>query len=260
MSVGSGTIVDIAKVRRDASWSSPTSSSRTAASVNGFADDQSVLLDQRREAYDAKPVARRLGDRHLVVAEAPIAMNRSGLGDQLSMFSAAADWYLASAVGFDASFSPTLARDDAPRFDRCWRTARATSATATTQAVDLLASCLADGGIAMGVAGRTAPSSGTEHVISHLLEMHADAARRPAPRTAPTVGVTSVLAVLLWQRMRDALNAEVPGGRVERRDARERVLAAFARLDDTGAAAHECWSAYERKLDWIPATSRTSIT
>ena len=56
----------------------------------------------------------------------------------------------------------------------------------------------------MGVAGRTAPGSGMEHTVSHLLEM-ADPASEALH--GAKVGVLSVLAALLWGRVRAAVAA-----------------------------------------------------
>jgi glycerol-1-phosphate dehydrogenase [NAD(P)+] len=249
VSVGSGTVVDIAKyVAREFDLAHVVV--QTAASVNGFADDQSVLLIDGVKRTTPSQWPRALVIDPYVVAEAPLAMNRSGLGDQLSMFSAAADWYLASAVGFDASFSSTPLAMMRREANALWPHVQDLG-HGDHQAVDLLASSLAVGGIAMGVAGRTAPSSGTEHVISHLLEMRAGASQTASASHGATVGVTSVVAVLLWQRIRDALNDGRCRADASNVATRDRVLAAFERLDDNGAAAQECWSAYEKKANWI---------
>ena len=107
VSVGSGTLTDIAKVVAG-ELSLTHVAVQSAASVNGFADDQSVLLINGAKRTTPSRWPDALVIDPLVIAHAPIAMTRSGLGDQLSMFTAAADWYLADAVGFDTSYSPTL--------------------------------------------------------------------------------------------------------------------------------------------------------
>ncbi len=247
--VGSGTMADIGKiVARDLDLRHVVV--QTAASVNGFADDQSVLLINGAKRTTPSRWPDVVVVDTAVLADAPTAMNRSGLGDQVSMFTAAADWYLSGAVGFDRSYSPTLVGLMRRDFDEL--VARAADlGRGDAQAIGALASALTTGGIAMGVAGRTAPSSGTEHVVSHLLEMNADAAGRPSSSHGSTVGVTSVLATLAWQRVRERLRdggarVNAPGD-----DVRGRVERAFGHLDATGATARECWTAYERKLDWI---------
>jgi glycerol-1-phosphate dehydrogenase [NAD(P)+] len=251
VSVGSGTITDIAKVVA-AELSITHVVIQTAASVNGFADDQSVLLIEgaKRTAPSRWPDALIIDP--VVVSNAPLAMTRSGLGDQLSMFSAAADWYLSSAAGFDASYSPAVVSMMRQGVDSLL-SASADLGRGETTAVNALADCLMRGGVAMGVAGRTAPSSGLEHTISHLLEMRADANGERSASHGSQVGVASVVAALAWRRVGERL---AEGGVTLLTDnvaTRERVLVAFADLDDSGATARECWRLYERKASWIRA-------
>ncbi len=249
VSVGSGTVADIGKViARELSLTHVVV--QTAASVNGFTDDQSVLLVNGAKRTTPSRWPEVLVIDPWVVALAPLAMTRSGLGDGLSMFSAAADWYLAKAVGFDASYSPaviSLMRRDSERlFSMAAEIGRG-----EPDAVSALSCGLALGGIAMGVAGRTSPSSGTEHLISHLLEMRADAARVPCASHGSQVGVSSVLASIIWQRVRERISLGDVDVIQTNLATRDRVFDAFSFLDDSGAAAAECWSAYRRKADRI---------
>jgi glycerol-1-phosphate dehydrogenase [NAD(P)+] len=249
VSVGSGTVTDIAKVvARELSLTHVVV--QTAASVNGFSDDQSVLLinGAKRTTPSRWPDALVIDPD--VLTDAPIAMTRSGLGDQLSMFSAAADWYLANAVGFDTSYSPTLVAMMRDGIDDLMRSG-ADLGRGESAAVCALADCLARGGIAMGAAGRTAPSSGLEHTISHLLEMHADANAEPSASHGSQVGVSSVVAALVWRRVQQRLVDGVATLHPENVATRERVMDAFAHLDASGSTALECWRLYERKAEWI---------
>ncbi|MGD0054791.1 MAG: iron-containing alcohol dehydrogenase [Acidimicrobiales bacterium] len=249
VSVGSGTIVDIAKVvARELALTHVVV--QTAASVNGFSDDQSVLLIKgvKRTTPSRWPDALLIDPE--AVANAPLAMTRSGLGDELSLFSAGADWYLANAVGIDASFSPTIIAMMRRDIDGLLA-ASGEVGSGQPDAIALLASCLTAGGLAMGVAGRTAPSSGAEHLISHLLEMHAGASALASASHGSQVGAASVTAALIWARVREHLRG--PGAQVSATNVatREQVLAAFERLDATGAMGEECWRVYERKATWI---------
>jgi glycerol-1-phosphate dehydrogenase [NAD(P)+] len=249
VSVGSGTIVDIAKVvARELALTHVVV--QTAASVNGFADDQSVLLINGVKRTTPSQWPDALVVDPWAIAEAPLDMTRSGLGDQLSMYSAAADWYLSSIVGFDASYSETVVTMMRRDVDALV-TVSDELGRGDPGAVSLLTSCLTVGGLAMGVAGRTAPSSGSEHLISHVLEMHGDAHGQPSASHGSQVGAASVLAGLIWSRLRQHLrgaDAKVQASNVA---SREQVLRAFADLDATGATAEECWRGYERKATWI---------
>jgi glycerol-1-phosphate dehydrogenase [NAD(P)+] len=249
VSVGSGTLVDIGKVVAQA-LSLPHVVIQTAASVNGFADNQSVLLIEgvKRTTPSQWPTVLIIDP--WVVAEAPSAMTRSGLGDELSMFTSGADWYLSNAVGFDASYSATITSLMREGVDELL--ARSGDIGRGDQrAVGMLASLLTVSGIAMGVAGRTAPSSGTEHLISHLLEMEADAFNRPGASHGSQVGVASVLASIVWHRVREHLGGGGASLNVDHLATKDQVLAAFIGLDPSGATAEECWRDYERKATWI---------
>lgn len=250
VTVGSGTIADIGKVLA-AKLDLPHVVVQSAASVNGYADDQSVLLLKgvKRTTPSRWPDALVVDPD--VVSRAPAQMTRAGLGDQLSMFTAAADWYLASAVGFDTSYSDTAVRLLRDAADGLLDRAAAIGA-GDPDAIEHLARALTAGGLAMGIAGRTAPSSGSEHAISHLLEMHAASRQEISASHGSQVGVGSVVAARLWARVRSILRSgPVVVSSLDEERMHGRVEAAFDRLDDTGATAEECWTAYRRKLQWI---------
>jgi glycerol-1-phosphate dehydrogenase [NAD(P)+] len=249
VSVGSGTLVDIGKVVAHHEGL-PHVVVQSAASVNGFADDQSVLLvDGVKRTTPSRWPDALIIDPWLLV-DAPLAMTRSGLGDELSMFSAGADWYLANAVGIDHSYSSapiTMMRRDVDDLIACSRRL----GQGDHDAVDLLANCLTNAGLAMGVAGRTAPSSGTEHLVSHVLEMQSDALDQRGSSHGSQVGVASVFAALLWQSVRDLLARGPATVASSHLATREQVEETFMALDETGAASRECWAAYSKKSAWI---------
>jgi glycerol-1-phosphate dehydrogenase [NAD(P)+] len=106
VAVGSGTIADVCKEATARAGAPPLVIVQTAASVNAFSDDVSVLL----KSGTKRTVPSRWPDALLVdlamLADAPPAMNLAGFGDIISMWTAPADWYLASAVGMDDSYHP----------------------------------------------------------------------------------------------------------------------------------------------------------
>ncbi len=249
VSLGSGTLVDIGKVVAH-HLGLPHVVVQSAASVNGFADDQSVLLVNgvKRTTPSRWPDALIIDP--WLVADAPIAMTRSGLGDELSMFSAGADWYLANAVGIDDTYSSTPVAMMRQRVDELMASSRRLG-QGDHQAVDLLAHCLTNAGVAMGVAGRTAPASGTEHLISHVLEMQTDARDERGSSHGSQVGVASVFAALLWQSVRARLGRGSATVSTAHLAARARVEETFMALDETGATSRECWAVYSKKAGWI---------
>jgi glycerol-1-phosphate dehydrogenase [NAD(P)+] len=251
VSVGSGTVTDVAKDASMRAGGIPFLVVQTAVSVNAFSDDMAVLL---RDGVK-RTVPSRWPDVLIVdlevIADAPAAMNRAGFGELCSMFTAPADWYLASAVGLDNTWDPGIVAlfregaegllDGAARF-----------ADNDPEMLAELAGRMTLTGIAMGVAGRTAPLSGTEHLLSHLLDMAAGLAGRPLAFHGAQVGVASVLAATIWHDTLDHLDPDAltRDSAFPEPDAVERqVRAAFDPLDPSGRMADECWRDVSRKLE-----------
>jgi glycerol-1-phosphate dehydrogenase [NAD(P)+] len=169
--VGSGTITDVAKEATARVGAPPLMVVQTAASVNAFSDDMAVLL----EAGTKRTVTSRWPDVLLidipVLACAPLAMNLAGFGDLISMWTAPADWYLASALGMDDSYHEApvaLVREQARELLENAARLR------DPEALDKLARVLTLSGFNLRGAGKTAPLSGTEHLVSHLIDMAAE--------------------------------------------------------------------------------------
>jgi glycerol-1-phosphate dehydrogenase [NAD(P)+] len=248
VTVASGTVADIGKTVAEELGGVPHLIVQTAASVNGFADDQSVLLRNgvKRTVPSRWPDVLLLDGA--VLAEAPPPMNLAGLGDLVSMFTATADWYLANEVGMDNGFSATavaLGRDHGEEL------LGLTPALARNDAAAIvrLAEILAISGISMGVAGRTAPSSGMEHTVSHMLEMAAERRRWDTALHGAKVGVATVVAALTWRHVRRRLGERKVTLRFpSEEEMEERVRDAFDSLDPSGAMGAECWSDYRAKL------------
>ncbi|NBX24068.1 MAG: iron-containing alcohol dehydrogenase, partial [Microbacteriaceae bacterium] len=107
VSVGSGTISDIAKVASHRAGNIPFVLVQTAASVDGYTDNVSVVLRAgAKRTIDSRWPDVVLADTE-VIATAPKELNTSGFGELLSLFTAPADWWLASQVGTDSSFHST---------------------------------------------------------------------------------------------------------------------------------------------------------
>ena len=259
VAVGSGTICDIGK-EASRHLGLPYVVVQTANSVNAFGDDMAVLLlhGVKRTVTSRWPDALvvDLG----VIADAPAALNQAGVGELAAMFTAPADWRLAKAFGMDDSWDPrpvALFRDGgAALVDAGARLARG-DRTALEPLVELMTLS----GLALGVAGRTAPISGLEHTVSHLLDM---AAAQRGTRTGlhgAQVGVAALAVAVAWRRLLDELDPE------RLRDApppdpaaiRARIDDAFGALDASGSIEAECAAAYTRKLErWVGATGARS--
>ncbi len=251
ITVGSGTLADLGKIAAERGGGLPHVIVQTAASVNGFADDQSVLLvDGVKRTVPSRWPDVLLIDSE-ILAEAPSAMNLAGVGDLVSMYTAPADWYLASAIGIDDSYAPTLVSMVRPHGERLLDLAGKVGASQQA-AVAELTHLLTLSGITMGSSGRTAVSSGMEHTVSHLLEMAAGTG--PARLHGAQVGVATIVAATTWHHVRDAIETGRCVPRIPDPDERRaRIEDAFGPLSEDGSVAAECWNSYRRKLEWLTA-------
>jgi glycerol-1-phosphate dehydrogenase [NAD(P)+] len=257
--VGSGTMCDIGKDTTHRAGDVPLVIVQTAVSVNAFSDDMSVLVRDgvKRTTPTRWPDALviDLG----VIAGAPADMNRAGFGELASMFTAPADWYLAGALGMDDAWHP--APVDLFRREGAGLLAVADAVHAhEPAALALLARLMTLSGMALGVAGKTAPISGSEHLVSHLVDMDAEARGRPLAFHGAQVGVASLLMALAWDetlRTFDPAAVDVEAAYPEPVIVEAAVRAAFGPLDASGAVADECWRDVERKLArWRAARPR----
>lgn len=247
VSVGSGTITDIAKVAADGR---PLVVVQTATSVDGYSDDQSVLLiDGVKRTTASQWPAALLADTE-VLRRAPQELTSSGFGDTVSMFTAPADWYLADTLGMGDDWNERYAFAGRRYGESLLRDAERIGRS-DPAALEQLAALLAIRGLVMGAAGQTSPSSGMEHTISHLLEMRADATGAVAARHGRQVGAATVLAAALWELLVERLDAGTLGDirLPDPDDIRSRIEREFASLDPSGGMAAECWRDYAQKLE-----------
>lgn len=256
VTVGSGTITDIGKVA-SAATGIPLVAVQSAASVNGYADDLAVVLRTgvKRTIPAVWPAALVIDYR--LIEAAPLALNRAGVGEMMSMFTAPLDWKLAAVVGADTGFRQEIV-DLYRHPDRLWELAPGVG-RAEKSALRTLTELLTVSGMAMGAVGKTAPLSGAEHAISHLIDMSSEGA---TGLHGAQVGVAAVIASCVWQVLLEGFN---PDSLTERHtptdeEAGDRIEHAFAPLG--AAAVEECRTAYLYKLaGWRTARSaaRTSL-
>jgi glycerol-1-phosphate dehydrogenase [NAD(P)+] len=250
ISVGSGTLTDIAKVTAQRTGNRHVAV-QTACSINGFIADRSVLVI----AGAKRTVQSRWPDVLVadtdILASAPWQLNLAGVGDLSTVPNAVAEWRLAARLGHGPPYNAAVVDDILaanPVLPRLARAAR----DAEPGGIADLARLLAASGLSMGIVGSTAPASGTEHAVSHLMEMARSRQGRPAAAHGMQVTVATRLAVRVWQlvdatiRSGDA-KVHIP----DEATSRDAVTRAFAEFDPQ--TAEECWTAYSAKRDWLLA-------
>ena len=245
VAVGSGTICDLCK---DASSRVtplvPMVMVQTALSVNAFSDGVAVVLRNGvKRTLPARYPNVLLVDMQ-IVQEAPHDMNLAGFGDLAATWTAPADWSLANRLGMTDAYHDApgdlLREQTAMLFEQ-----GAALAARDTAAMDRLAKVLTLSGLAMGVAGESSPCSGTEHIISHMLDMSAK--DRPLAYHGQQVSISAILTAIAWDILFDELEAEnISVCFPQEETMRQMVYEAFKPLGSETAA--ECWADYQKKL------------
>ena len=253
VTIGSGTMTDIGKVATNRNNNIPQVAVQTAASVDGFTDNVSVILRNgvKRTIPSRWPTVV-LADV-VTIGEAPRELNTSGFGEAISLFTAPADWYLANLVGLDNTFHPASMNllKAAAAEPPTWSGGIARGEASATQQLTRL---LALRGIVSGVSNTTACLSGVEHVISHMLDLHHAANHQPIGLHGAQVGVASLVASRLWRRAieTDLIKPDL----LKKPDAavmQERIHNAFKHLGANGGIAAECWRDSQKKLALVDA-------
>lgn len=164
--LGGGKVIDAAKytgfLRKLPFISIPTS-----ASSDGFSSaSASLIIDGRRNSVPARMAYGIIVDT-AVIKSAPERFLYSGIGDMVSKITALYDWQFEEDLGFAEvnDFAMMIAKKAVNSFVR-------TPFTSIRDDLFLkeLLDSLAMSGIANEIAGSSAPTSGSEHLISHALD------------------------------------------------------------------------------------------
>lgn len=164
--IGGGKVIDAAKymgfLRKIPFISIPTSTSS-----DGFSSSSaSLIVEGRRNSVPAKMAYGIIVDTQ-VLKTAPIKFLYSGIGDMISKITALYDWQFEEAHGYGEvnDFAMMIAKKAVNSFVRTPYN-KITDDLLIKELVDSLAMS----GVANEIAGSSAPTSGSEHLISHALD------------------------------------------------------------------------------------------
>jgi len=163
--VGGGKALDVAKYTASLAGL-PYFAVPTSLSNDGFCSPQaSLTLEGKRRSLPTglpEAVIVDLG----VCERAPRMLWHSGIGDLSSKFTAVADWTLAFHRRGVAINDLAALISDATVFQFM------ANPVSDERGIRLLATALMLNGVAMEIAGSSRPASGSEHLISHALDMN----------------------------------------------------------------------------------------
>jgi len=198
MVMGSGTMNDLTK------WAAtvmgiPYVVIATAPSMNGYTSSISALSHAGfKTTQDITPAAAVIADVD-ILKDAPIEMIRAGMGDLLSKNVCNADWRLSHLLRktYFCSVPHSMTR----RQEDYYLEHAAELGSRDPKAVQMLTEAIMNSGFSMAIVGESSPSSGSEHLISHYWEMQDDMAGRPLNLHGAQVGVGTLIAAEIYDRV-----------------------------------------------------------
>jgi len=205
LAVGSGTITDITRfvshrTRR------PFISLPTAASVDGYmSPSASLVIGGIKQTVMAQLPLAVFADLGVLIAE-PQPMIAAGYGDILGKAIALADWRLGNLL-WDEPYRGDIAARVRDNLDKCVAATFEIGQASATGIEKLMAS-LIDSGLSMVDFGNSRPAAGSEHYMSHYLDMKLLQEERPAVLHGAKVGMCSMWAAKLYERLRWMNRAE----------------------------------------------------
>ncbi len=257
LSVGSGTVTDIAKhachvfEREQNRPPLPFVVYQTANSVSAYTSNMApTFVDGVKRTLPSRYPDVLVCDLK-TLRDAPQAMTVAGVGDLLAAFGSYADWWLAHRLGLDSTYTEFAQTLMGPLDEIFLEQAEGIKGR-SLESMSVLAKLIALGGIAMSLSHATAPLSGYEHVISHVLDLIAERASRPLAQHGTQVALATLLTTGAYQILFDEFEpAEVNLENCYPTEAqmRTRIEAAFHSLDPQGRVAAECWADYKIKLE-----------
>lgn len=211
LSVGSGTITDIAKITAR-TLDRPMVAVATAASMNGFTSGLAATLDDGIKLTKKAPPPRAAWALPSTLQAAPHEMTAAGLGDLHSKPVSSADWRLSHHLNG--------APWDAPVVEMLTTVTDLSKGIAEglrTQTPDAFAQLFAGlclTGIAMQAATPGSQASGAEHLISHYFDMIAgsDSFEHRATHHGAQVAVGCMVSLSAWQFALHAFQENRPLG------------------------------------------------
>ena len=251
--VGSGTLCDLCKratFHINEENPLPLLIVQTALSVNAFSDGVSVMLINgvKRTIHSHYPSVLIIDLD--VIADAPAEMNVSGYGDLIATWTAPVDWYLANVLGMGDNFH--TAPSDMIR-TQCEELLENSAKLCAGDAKVMgdLANVLTLSGLSMGIAGESCPASGSEHVMSHLIDMASGVRNTGICYHGTQVAVSGIISGIIWDYLLnefDPKSVDISGAYPGAEEMESRVKTAFDWLDGDHTAAEECWADYQIKL------------
>ena len=207
ISVGSGTVNDLGKYSASEDgidfWCMPT-----APSMNGYTSGiAAIKVKGVKRTLPAAP-PKRIYAIPEVIQNAPLKLRQAGFCDVLAKVVSDIDWqcesllFSGSYCALPAAMMTTVEKSYSEHAEEIGR--------GDKSAVMGLFHGLLISGVAMSLAGSSAPASGGEHLVSHFWDMREPITGREPELHGLQVGVGIILSTACYRRLRELTAADLP--------------------------------------------------
>lgn len=196
--VGSGAINDLGKYVAH-ELGVPYISVATAPSMDGYmAPISALLIDGVKVTYDTKAPDGVVADLD-VLAGAPLPLVSAGFADVVGKLTSLRDWEMAHVL-FDEYWCKEVS-DHVEGIASSLYDAADSLANRSHESVALLMQGLIEAGISVFYVGNSRPTSGSEHLVSHYVEMRSFNEGHRPPAHGHVVGFGMLVIAELVQKM-----------------------------------------------------------
>jgi len=199
LGVGGGTKIDVAKLSA-AQQGIPFISVPTTASHDGIASPlASIKGSEKPYSIMAQAPMAIIADTSVIV-QASHRFTASGCGDVIAKFTAVRDWLLAHKVKneYYGEYAASLALMSAKLVAKNAELIKPGNEEGLRVLLEALISC----GVAMSIAGSSRPSSGSEHLFSHALDLVAFEPAMHGEQAGVGTIMMAYLHELNWRRIK----------------------------------------------------------
>ena len=200
LAVGSGSLNDVCKYV-STRLSVPCGVLATACSMDGYVSKGAALMEKQFKVTETVHTPSDVLINADVLVTAPRIMTAAGFGDIMGKYTCLADWRLShifngEPINEEAYRLMEQAREDCKHsFPELLKYDKA--------AIEKLMNALVVAGLAMAICGNSRPASGSEHHMSHYLEMDFVSRGEPVPPHGVKVAIGTLISIEIYNFLRE---------------------------------------------------------
>ncbi|MFW6007176.1 MAG: sn-glycerol-1-phosphate dehydrogenase [Halanaerobiales bacterium] len=192
---GSGTINDLTRYL-SYKLDRPYLVAATAPSMDGYASSvSSITVDGVKKTYRVNPPEAIIADLS-VLKDAPWELIQAGFGDLLGKVTSLMDWKLSKII-FDEYYCQFAVKMVEQELEKIFEVGSDLK-NRDIESIEVLIRGLVGSGLAMLMIGSSRPASGSEHHISHFLEMYGLLYDKEIPPHGVKVGIGTYFSSLFY--------------------------------------------------------------